>query len=299
MIVNIIGVPVFWGSDRKGVDLGPNDLRVHDIERIIENHNHTVYDLGNIYIKDVEESVKYSSHKKMKYFKEIADYNTNLAHGVYCSLKAGCFPLVIGGDHSLGLGSVSGASRFHKNLGVVWVDAHGDLNTYETSPTGNVHGMPLSAAMGFGFDSLVNLYFQGKKVEIENVFIIGARDLDADELIFIENHNLNVWTSEYIQQYGIEKTLREVLDKFKERNLKHIHLSFDIDVLDKALVPGTGTPVDNGLTVSEAKDILKFIIETDLVSSMDVVELNSLLDADGLTLNTTLDIIDYCFSLFK
>lgn len=250
-------------------------------------------------IKDIEENLKYSSHKKMKYFKEISDYNTNLAHAVYCSLKAGTFPLVIGGDHSLGLGSVSGASKFFKNLGVVWIDAHGDINTHETSLTGNVHGMPLSAAMGFGFDSLVNLYFQGIKVEIENVFIIGARDLDADELLFIENHNLNVWTTEYIQSQGIEKTLSEVLDKFKERKLKHIHLSFDIDVLDKALVPGTGTPVDCGLTVDEAKAILKCIIETNLVSSMDVVELNSLLDADGLTLNTTIDIIDYCFSLFK
>ncbi|NLZ49008.1 MAG: arginase [Clostridiales bacterium] len=299
MIVNIIGVPVFWGSDKKGVDLGPNDLRAHNLEKIIEKHNHTVYDLGNIYIKDVEESLKYSSHEKMKYFKEISDYNNNLAHAVYCSLKAGCFPLVIGGDHSLGLGSISGASKFFDNLGVVWIDAHGDLNTYETSLTGNVHGMPLSAAMGFGFDNLVNLYFQGKKVEIENVFIIGARDLDADEVLFVKDHNLNVWTTEYIQTHGIEKTLKEVLHKFKERNLSHIHLSFDIDVLDKALVPGTGTPVENGLTVEEAKAILKCIIETELVSSMDVVELNSLLDSNGLTLNTTIDIIDYCFSLYK
>ena len=235
----------------------------------------------------------------MKYFKEISNYNTNLAHAVYCSLKADCFPLVIGGDHSLGLGSVSGASRFFNNLGVVWVDAHGDLNTHETSLTGNVHGMPLSAAMGFGFDSLVNLYYQGRKVDVENVFIIGARDLDDDELLFIKKHKLNVWTTDYIQIHGIDKTLNEVLNKFKERNLKHIHLSFDIDVLDKALVPGTGTPVDNGLTVEEAKAILKSIIETQLVSSMDVVELNSLLDADGLTLKTTIDIIDYCFSLFK
>lgn len=246
MVVNLIGVPVFWGSDQKGVDLGPNDLRAHDIERVIENHDHTVYDLGNIYVKDVEESLKYSSHKKMKYVKEIMDLNTNLAHAVYCSLKAGSFPLVIGGDHSLGLGSVSGASKLFKDLGVVWIDAHGDINTHETSHTGNIHGMPLSAAMGYGFDSLVNLYYQGRKVEMENVFLIGARDLDEDELAFIESHNLNVWTTEYIQNHGIDKTLSEVVSKFKERNISHVHLSFDIDVLDKTLVPGTGTPVDNG-----------------------------------------------------
>ena len=299
MVVNLIGVPVFWGSDQKGVDLGPNDLRAHDIERVIENHDHTVYDLGNIYVKDVEESLKYSSHKKMKYVKEKMDLNTNLAHAVYCSLKAGSFPLVIGGDHSLGLGSVSGASKLFKDLGVVWIDAHGDINTHETSHTGNIHGMPLSAAMGYGFDSLVNLYYQGRKVEMENVFLIGARDLDEDELAFIESHNLNVWTTEYIQNHGIDKTLSEVVSKFKERNISHVHLSFDIDVLDKTLVPGTGTPVDNGLTVEESKAILKSVLETRLVSSMDVVELNSLLDSDGLTLKTTIDIIDYCFSLLK
>lgn len=299
MVVNLIGVPVFWGSDQKGVDLGPNDLRAHDIERVIENHDHTVYDLGNIYVKDVEESLKYSSHKKIKYVKEIMDLNTNLAHAVYCSLKAGSFPLVIGGDHSLGLGSVSGASKLFKDLGVVWIDAHGDINTHETSHTGNIHGMPLSAAMGYGFDSLVNLYYQGRKVEMENVFLIGARDLDEDELAFIESHNLNVWTTEYIQNHGIDKTLSEVVSKFKERNISHVHLSFDIDVLDKTLVPGTGTPVDNGLTVEESKAILKSVLETRLVSSMDVVELNSLLDSDGLTLKTTIDIIDYCFSLLK
>lgn len=299
MVVNMIGVPLFFGSDRRGVDLGPNDLREHEIEKIIEKYDHTLYDMGNIYVKNVDESVKYSSHKKMKYVSEIVDVNTNLAHAVYCSLKAGSFPFVIGGDHSLGLGSVAGASKYFHELGVVWVDAHGDINTHETTLTGNVHGMPLSAAMGFGFEKLVDLYYEGTKVKMENVFIIGARDLDEDELQFIEKTKLNVWTTDYIKEHGVEETLIEVLQKLKERNLRNLHLSFDIDVLDKALVPGTGTPVDRGLTVEEAKAILKCILGTNNVKSMDVVELNSMLDVDGLTLKTTLDIVDYCFSIVK
>ncbi|WP_139904889.1 arginase [Clostridium thermarum] len=299
MVVNMIGVPLFLGSDRKGVELGPNDLRAHDIEKIIEKYNHTVYDLGNIYVKNVNESQKFAFHKKMKYVNEIVDVANNLAQAVYCSLKGGAFPFVVGGDHSLGLGSVAGAGKYFHELGVVWVDAHGDINTHETTLTGNVHGMPLSAAMGFGFDKLVDLYYEGPKVKMENVFIIGARDLDVDELKFIEKTNLNVWTTDYIKKNGVENTLLEVIQKLKERNLRSLHLSFDIDVLDKALVPGTGTPVDKGLTVEESKAILKCIIGTNLVKSMDIVELNSTLDVDGLTLKTTLDLIDYCFSILK
>ncbi|WP_163192481.1 arginase [Clostridium thermarum] len=299
MVVNMIGVPLFLGSDRKGVELGPNDLRAHDIEKIIEKYNHTVYDLGNIYVKNVDESQKFTFHKKMKYVNEIVDVANNLAQAVYCSLKGGAFPFLVGGDHSLGLGSVAGASKYFHELGVVWVDAHGDINTHETTLTGNVHGMPLSAAMGFGFDKLVDLYYEGPKVKMENVFIIGARDLDVDELKFIEKTKLNVWTTDYIKKNGVENTLLEVIQKLKERNLRSLHLSFDIDVLDKALVPGTGTPVDKGLAVEEAKAILKCIIGTNLVKSMDIVELNSTLDVDGLTLNTTLDLIDYCFSILK
>jgi arginase len=299
MVVNMIGVPLFFGSDRKGVELGPNDLRAHDIEKIIEKYNHTVYDMGNIYVKNVDESQKFAFHKKMKYINEIVDVTNNLAQAVYCSLKGGAFPFVVGGDHSLGLGSVAGASKYFHELGVVWVDAHGDINTHETTLTGNVHGMPLSAAMGFGFDRLVDLYYEGAKVKMENVFIVGARDLDEDELEFIEKTKLNVWTTDYIKKNGVEDTLLEVIQKLKERNLRNLHLSFDIDVLDKALVPGTGTPVDKGITVEEAKVILKCILGTNLVKSMDIVELNSMLDVDGLTLKTTLELIDHCFSIVK
>lgn len=299
MDINMIGVPLFFGSDKKGVDEGPNKLRENGLELVIEKYGHYLYDLGNLYVKNVDESHKFSTDKRMKYIDEIVDVNTNLAHLVYCSLQSNCFPLIIGGDHSLGLGSITGASKHFDNIGVIWIDAHGDINTHETTVTGNVHGMPLSAAMGFGYERLVNLYYDGPKVKKENVFIIGARDLDDDEVEMIEKNKLNVWTTEYIKAHSIEKTMEEVFSKIKERNIANVHVSFDIDVLDKNLVPGTGTPVANGISAEDAKNILKAVLATKLVRSMDIVELNSALDRNDTTLKATMDIIDYCFSIIK
>ncbi|MDT8718093.1 arginase [Clostridium sp. 19966] len=296
MNINLIGVPIFFGSDRKGVDEGPDKLRSKNVAKIIEKHGNNVYDLGNLHVRKLDENLKFSSHKKMKYIDEILEVNTNLAHQVYCSLKANCFPFVIGGDHSLGLGSISGSSKFYDNLGVIWIDAHGDINTHETTPSGNVHGMPLASAMGFGFEKLVNLYYSGPKIKKENVFIIGARDLDEGELAFIKKLNLNVWTTKAIKENGIKNTVEDVISRIRKRNLSNIHLSLDIDVLDKNLVPGTGTPVRDGLNVDETKNILEALISTKLIRSMDVVEFNPLLDEKDETLNNTLELIDCCFS---
>lgn len=299
MNVNLIGVPIYLGSDKKGVNLGPEILRERDIISIIKKNNHTVYDLGNIYVREVSEDKKFSAHAKMKYIDTIIEVNTNLAHQVYTSLQAGCFPFVIGGDHSLGLGSIAGSSRLYKDIAVIWIDAHGDINTFETSPTGNVHGMPLAAAMGFGYPQLVNLYYEGIKVKKENVFIIGCRDLDEGEKKLIKELNLNVWTTNDILEKGCESVTADLISKLKQCSAEHFHVSFDIDCLDKALVPGTGTPVSHGLYVSEAKCILKSVVETKLVNSMDFVELNSVLDKENKTVDTAIDLIDWVFKYLQ
>lgn len=295
MNINIIGVPLYFGSDIAGVNLGPDKLREKDIVSVIKKNNHEVYDLGNIDVEEVEENSKFSSHEKMKYLDNIVKVNALLAEKVYHSLLENCFPLVIGGDHSLGLGSISGASKHFDELGVIWIDAHGDINTHETTPTGNIHGMPLAAAMGIGHEKLVNLYYKGVKVSSDNIFIIGARDLDEGELQLIERLNLNVWTTEDIQKSGISPVMTEVLERLHAQGLKNIHISFDIDCLDKALVPGTGTPVENGLTIEEAKYILKSLLQTGLIKSMDFVELNALLDRDDSTAGIAVDLIDWTF----
>ncbi len=294
MDIDLIGVPIFFGSDRQGVEFGPEKLREKDIVSIIESNNHSVSDLGNLHVRKVTSREKYYSHSKVKYLDPIIETDLSLAEKVYGSLRKGKFPFVIGGDHSLGLGSISGTSKFYSEIAVVWMDAHGDINTFETSPTGNVHGMPLAAAMGIGDPSLVNLYYNKIKVKPENVFILGARDLDNGELKLINKLKLNLWTTRDIKEMGRDKFTAEISSLLKNRNLD-IHLSFDIDCLDSSIVPGTGTPVSDGLCEEDVKFILKNILETGLVKSMDFVELNTLLDEENKTLNTALELIDHTF----
>jgi arginase len=286
-----------YGCDRDGAQHGPNKLRDKGILNAIKKHKNTVYDLGNIYIPEIPASEKYTHHKKIKYLKPIVDMNNSLAQLVYSALCSKNFPLVIGGDHSLGIGSISGASRFHDNLAVIWIDAHGDINTYETSPSSNAHGMPLSAALGKGEPSLINVYYDGAKVKPQNVYIIGARDLDKGEIQLAQELSLNLYTMDHVRRIGIDNTIEQVLNKIKSSNVDGIHLSFDIDVLDKSLVPGTGTPVDNGFNVDDIKGILKKLLATNLVKSMDLVELNPLLDINDTTSDLCIDLVDWIFKV--
>lgn len=293
MKINLIGVPLFYGCDRRGVNLGPDDLRENGLVEILEKNNHIVYDLGNLHVPEISEQNKFQHHSNMKYLDSITEVNKNLAHQVFCSLQSNNFPLVIGGDHSLGLGSISGSSKYYENLAVVWIDAHGDINTHETSPSGNVHGMPLAAAMGIGHETLTNIYFQGQKVNPENVFILGARDLDEGELSIIKEYKLNVFTTEQIRELGVEEVMKRVQNTLIKNKIDAIHLSYDIDSLDSELVPGTGTPVSDGLTVDQCKYMLKSLLQSRLVKSMDFVELNTHLEDGDNTINICLDLIDY------
>lgn len=296
MNVSIIGVPIFLGSGIKGVELGPKKFREKDISKMLEEQGHTVYDCGNIWINDIQ---KYKDTSHIKYLKSIVSTNNNLANDVYSNLCAGNFPLVLGGDHSLGLGSISGASRFNKNLAVIWIDAHGDINTDKTSPTGNIHGMPLAAAMGIGNKDLVNTYYDGPKIKAENVFILGARSLDPGEKDLIKSLNINVYSTEDINNLGIEKILKDISSKLKFNNIKNVHLSFDIDVLDPKFVPGTGTPVSEGVSVMDIKNCLRYLMGTNLIKSMDIVELNPALDKDDMTSDLCMDLISTAFKSHK
>lgn len=295
MDISLIGVPIMYGCDRQGAQYGPDKLRQKGIVELIKKYKNKVYDLGNLHIPYVSEIDKFAFHDKIKYLKAVAEINTNLAHWVFSALSSGSFPIIIGGDHSLGLGSISGSSRFHKELGVIWIDAHGDINTPETSPSSNAHGMPLGAALGVGEESLVNLYFDGPKVKAENTFIIGARDLDEGEVKLAEKLKINLYTMDTIKKRGLESIIEEVIDKINNSNIDGIHLSFDIDVMDKRLVPGTGTPVENGFNLEEAKIILKDILETKMVKSMDLVELNPLLDENDATSDLFIELVDHIF----
>lgn len=293
MKINMIGVPIKYGCDKNGPQFGPNKLRDLGIKEALKGDRNLVFDMGNIFVEDVSEDLKYKWHDKLKYLNPVVEANTNLAHVVYCSLKANCFPFVLGGDHSLGLGSIAGSSKYFKDMAVIWVDAHGDINDFNTSPTGNIHGMPLAASMGVGHSSLKNIYYEGQKIKPENIYILGARDLDPGEIELAKESNLNLYTMEHINTNGLENAIDDILSKIRKSSVKGVHFSFDIDVLDSLLVPGTGTPVKDGISVEEGKFVIEKLLSSNLITSMDFVELNPLLDQSHKTEELCIDILNF------
>lgn len=284
MDINLIGVPLYYGCDKVGVENGPNVLREQGIKKLLTNEKNKVYDLGNIYVDNTLEKQPFEAGVNAKYINEIIEVTENLAHKVYGSLCAGSFPFIVGGDHALAAGTVAGVSKFYKDdLAVIWIDAHGDINTFETSPSGNVHGMPLAASMGVGDESLTELYFKGVKVKKENVFIIGARDLDDGELKLIDELNLKVWTMDKINEIGVEQLCKELVEALKITGVNNVHISFDVDSVDPEHIIGTGTPVPGGFELEGAEKVLTSIFETRKVKSMDFVEFNPALDNSNVT----------------
>lgn len=294
MNINIIGMPLFYGCDNPGVEKGPTTLRENNLLNIFSK-NHVINDMGDIEVLPASAENKFKSNNKMKYLDEVVDANNKLAKMVYTALAEDSMPLVIGGDHSLALGSIAGISKFYTNedIAVVWVDAHGDINTPLTSPSGNIHGMPLASSMNIGDSSLTNIFYNGIKVKPENIFILAARDLDNGEIDLIKETKLNVWTIETIRKNGLNKCLEEFLDKLSKTNTKQLHFSFDIDCLDPEYVPGTGTPVEKGLTVAEGKEVIKKILDTKRVKCIDFVEYNPDLDKNSKTLETCLELLKF------
>lgn len=291
MNISIIGMPLFYGCDKPGVEKGPKELRKNNLMNIFEQ-NHNVYDLGDIEVEKVNAEDKFLSNSKLKYLNEVVTANNGLAAKVLNAFENNTLPFIIGGDHSLSLGSIAGASKFLGNdLAVIWIDAHGDINTHETSPSGNIHGMPLAASMGIGYEKLTSIFFNDVKIKPENVFILACRDLDDGEVELIENLNMNVWTNEDINNRGTDVVINELLSLIKEKNIKDIHLSYDIDCLDPEYVPGTGTPVSDGLSFNESKVLLESIFSTSLVRSIDFVEYNPDLDKNNKTIETCIELL--------
>lgn len=293
MKVNVIGVPINLGCDRKGVDKAPDHLRCNGLIDRIRKYGHKTYDTGNLYVPDVPENDKFKSGTSLKYLETIVEVNNNLAELVYDTLQGDGFPLIIGGDHSLGLGSASGVGEAFDDFGIIWLDAHGDINTHETTPSGNIHGMALGALMGKGAASLVNIYEPGNKVDPKNVFLVGTRSLDEGEFRLIEEEQLSVYPMTEIHRIGVKHIIHDILHKLQERKIRNVHFSIDIDVLDPSIAPGTGTRVEGGMTMQEFKIFVGGILSTHLVKSLDVVEFNPDLDDGEVTTEVVLDIIDF------
>lgn len=277
--ISIIGFPVDLGAGRRGVDMGPSALRIANLKQRLESLGYTVNDTGDIKIQ-VAESQKIVN-PRLKYLTEILKTSKILANKVEHTLESGNFPMCIGGDHSMALGTIAGISSFCRKkklrLGVIWIDAHADMNTDRTSPSGNIHGMPLAASLGLGHSDLVRLYGFSPKIEPENCVLIGIRSVDIEERKNIKKLKLPVYTMSDIDKLGIHRIISRVLKQFKER-VDHIHVSFDVDSVDPTVAPGVGTPVPGGLNYREAHSLMEAIAECGCMSSLEVAEVNPILD---------------------
>ncbi len=278
-IVNIIGFPMDLGADRRGVDMGPSALRIAGLREKLEQLGYQVIDRGDIFIQIMERQK--ITNPKLKYLNEILKTSRILAHRVERVLEKKHFPICLGGDHSMALGSIAGISSYCKKhklkLGVIWVDAHTDMNTDKTSPSGNIHGMPLAASLGIGNEKLVNFYGFAPKLKPENCALIGVRSVDVLEKRNIKKLNLPVYTMTDIDKLGIHRIIVKILKQFKEK-VDHLHVSFDLDSVDPSIAPGVGTPVAGGLGYREAHLLMESIADCGCMSSLEITEVNPILD---------------------
>jgi len=291
-IVSIIGFPMDLGAGRRGVDMGPSALRIAGLQSKLENLGYDVNDTGDVKIEIMERQKV--QNLKLKFLNEILKTSVSLASKVEKVLDKGNFPLCLGGDHSIALGTIAGISAYcNKNklrLGVIWIDAHTDMNTEETTPSGNIHGMPLAASLGIGNDKLVNLYGINPKIKPENCALIGIRSVDAAEKMNIKKLKIPVSTMADIDKVGIHRIMVKALKHFRE-SVDHIHVSFDVDSVDPSLTPGVGTPIPGGLSYREAHLIMESIAECGCMSSLEVAEVNPILDHKNKTAIFTTDLI--------
>ncbi|MGM8211187.1 arginase [Virgibacillus sp. W0430] len=291
--ISIIGVPMDLGQSRRGVDMGPSAIRYAGVVDRLEKLNYSVDDLGDIAISRPDKAHD-AREGNLRNLKQIAEANERLAQLVDAQIKEGKFPLVLGGDHSIAIGTLAGVAKHYDNLGVIWYDAHGDLNSEETSPSGNIHGMPLAVNLGIGNESLTNILGYFPKVKPENVIVIGARDLDPGEKELIAKLNLQVYTMHEIDRVGMPKVMEEAISYLKERT-DGVHLSLDLDGLDPTEVPGVGTPVLGGISYRESHLAMEMLHESEIITSAEFVEVNPILDEKNKTASVAVALMGSLF----
>lgn len=294
--IDIIGANTAFGQPRLGVDLGPDAVRYAGLIPTLKNLNNDVEDKGNVSMNlkiDVESHSK-DKVENLRNFSQVKEFSYELAQKVDESLSNDRFPLVIGGDHSLSIGSIAGVANHYKNLGVIWYDAHGDINDGATSPSGNIHGMPLAVSLGLGHPDLVNLYNEGVKLKHQNVVLIGMRDLDEGEKEYIKEHNIKLFTATDVRKRGVDAVIQDALTYLEDKT-DAIHVSIDVDALDPIHTPGTGTPVTGGLSVVDTQITMETLNKSNKVVSMDLVEVNPLLDEKNRTAEVAVDIAAFMF----
>jgi arginase len=290
--IRVLGVPLDMGASRRGVDMGPSALRVAGLEARLEALGHHVTDGGNIRVEVAE--TRASGDKNARYLSEIGETCARTAEAVLASLETGEMPLVLGGDHSLAAGSISGVAEFYRRtgekIGLIWIDAHSDINTPDTSPSGNVHGMPLAALMGLGPAPLANLLGFAPKVAPENTVLLGLRNIDAAERANIRRAGItHVFTMRDIDERGMRAVMEEAL-RAAGRGTAGYHVSLDLDWIDPEDAPGVGTPVRGGATYREAHLAMEILADHGRLLSFEIVEVNPVLDEHNRTADLAVEL---------
>jgi arginase len=282
--IRVIGVPLDLGQSRRGVDMGPSAVRVAGLEARLEALGHIVEDGGNVAVAIPEQKKEGDPHAK--YLKEITATCSKHAELILKTLEAGKFPLSLGGDHSMAVGSVSGVAEFYRRhnqkVGLIWIDAHTDINTPDSSPSGNVHGMPLAAIMGLGPPELANIFGFSPKVKPENCVLVGVRDIDAVERQNVHRAGIEVFTMRDIDERGMRTVIEEAL-RMAGRGTAGYHVSLDMDWIDPEDAPGVGTPVRGGATYREAHLAMEIIADHGRMLSFEIVEVNPVIDEHNRT----------------
>ncbi len=274
MKLRILGVPLDLGQERRGVDMGPSAVRAAGLNAALESLGHQVEDTGNINVKIPET--------------QIAETSQEVAHRIYRTLEEGFFPLSLGGDHSIAVGTQAGVSKFYrdrkKSIGCIWIDAHADMNTPETSPSGNVHGMPFAATLGFGPEPLAKIFGYAPKIRAKNCVLIGVRNLDVRERRLVKQSKVTVFTMRDIDELGMRAVMEKSL-AVATRGTVGFVTSFDMDVVDPSEAPGVGTPVRGGITFREAHLAMEKIADSKKLLALELVEINPIIDIANKTAN--------------
>lgn len=276
--IRLIGVPMDLGQNRRGVDMGPSAVRYAGLQARLTQLGYEVHDEGNVPVPNPEEEVAEGESRRLRAV--VTACQSIFEIGRHC-YSADEFPVFLGGDHSISIGTVAAAATEDEPIGLIWVDAHGDFNVPETSPTGNIHGMPVAVLVGHGDERLVNVGYPGPKVHPTHIVQIGIRDLDKMERKRINPSGVSVYTMRHLDELGMAAVARQALDRL--RHLSRIHVSLDMDSLDPVEAPGVGTPVPGGLTYREAHLLMEILGDSGRVGSMDVVEINPILDEGNKT----------------
>lgn len=292
--IRLIGAPTDIGAGHRGASMGPEALRVAGLAEALRERGLTVIDQGNLsgpvnpWLPPVD---------GYRHVKEVVMWNRLVMDAVAASLSGGDLPILLGGDHCLGIGSITAVARHcrerGKHLRVLWLDAHSDFNTHEVTPSGNLHGMPMACLLGIGPVALTELGGAAPTLRSEQIRQIGIRSVDAGEKRLVKEYGLDIYDMRYIDEMGIKRAMEEALEDIDADT--HVHVSFDVDFLDPAIAPGVGTTVPGGPNYREAQLIMEMIADTGQLGSLDIAELNPAFDEHNRTAQLTVDLIESLF----